>query len=715
MPQPPNASLRRHLRLAAASPSSPLTRRATGVSRLPQPEATRWPPQPFRPSRSTQCLSCFLPATCSPDCSSQPTGSLSPSALLTRGRGRTAYCHGQQMDRSCVSLIFHHNGAFSKHGALTYEGGKVSIIRDVDKDLMSYFHVVDLAQNLGFKDGDILYYAIPGRPLEYGIDLLKDDASVNEMMKYANETNFLEIYVQHNQNAVGSNPTIGEAIHRDKTAERGVLVLCHEMRRRRLNILITLHVLLLRWLALIRRHQYRMVREPCRFDPASRSKKLNDMIYESDILCVEQLRMDRRCFWTLCSLVTEIGGLRATRNVTVEEMVAMFLHVLAYDEKSRSMRTDYQRSQETISRHFNNVLAAVLKLWRVLLKSAQPIPENCKDERWKWFKNCLDALWRPNGLKVPRDQNKKVDGKKRLKQKRRDKRHWTAEEEKILVDILYEMNDSGWKVDTGHKSGYHLYIEKELAKKLPNAQIKADPHIQSKVKTLKKQLSWILDIQQYGSGFGWDDDRKMVVGDKEAFMEWAKSRNGAAALYLKPFPNYDKLCEIYASDLAKGSAAKGPGEHMDSNGDHSTINLNEVPKDAEDSHSQATHPPLNLSGGPKPGGRKRFLHEDELWEAPFRSVSNSLQCLVEVEKQNAAVMTDIKTALMLEVEMQKQIEAQRGQLFAALSVLPGFTEDEIIKAACTIAKDVPTLGLFFNTPDDKKCAFVRHVIATSES
>lgn len=168
--------------------------------------------------------------------------------------------------------------------------------------------------------------------------------------------------------------------------KRAILVLCNDMRRRRLNILIMLHALLLHWMAWIRKHQYRMVKEPCRFDPASRSKNLNDMIYESDILCVQNLRMDRRCFWILCSLVKDIGGLRATRNVSVEEMVAMFLHILAYDEKSRSMRKDYQRSIETISRHFNNVLAAVLKLWRVLLRSPQPIPENCKDERWKWFK-----------------------------------------------------------------------------------------------------------------------------------------------------------------------------------------------------------------------------------------------------------------------------------------------------------------------------------------
>uniref|UniRef100_A0A0A9AAN5 PB1-like domain-containing protein n=1 Tax=Arundo donax TaxID=35708 RepID=A0A0A9AAN5_ARUDO len=71
------------------------------------------------------------------------------------------------MDARCVSIIFHHSGAFSKEGDLTYEGGQISIIRDVDKDLMSYFHVVELAKKVGYKDGDSLYYLIPGRSKKF--------------------------------------------------------------------------------------------------------------------------------------------------------------------------------------------------------------------------------------------------------------------------------------------------------------------------------------------------------------------------------------------------------------------------------------------------------------------------------------------------------------------------------------------------------------------
>ena len=107
-------------------------------------------------------------------------------------------------------------------------------------------------------------------------------------------------------------------------------------------------------------------------------------------------------------------------------------------------------------------------------------------------------------------------------QTKRERRIWSAEEESLLVDLLYEMNHTGWKVDTGHKSGYLTYIEKEISKKIPNSDLKADPHIKSKVKIMKKQMTLILEIQRNASGFAWDDVNKMVTGDKEIFMGWAK-------------------------------------------------------------------------------------------------------------------------------------------------------------------------------------------------
>lgn len=150
-----------------------------------------------------------------------------------------------------------------------------------------------------------------------------------------------------------------------------------------MKILITLNLLAHILMILIRRRQCRIVRvrEPSWYDPISQSQTLNNTIGVSDTECINQVRMGRRCFRVLCYLVRDIGGLRDTRNMKVEEMVAMFLHILGHDEKNRAIHLGFQRSPETISRNFHKVLSSVLKLWRVLLKKAQPIPANCTDER----------------------------------------------------------------------------------------------------------------------------------------------------------------------------------------------------------------------------------------------------------------------------------------------------------------------------------------------
>ncbi|WRX26273.1 Harbinger transposase-derived nuclease domain - like 7 [Theobroma cacao] len=60
-----------------------------------------------------------------------------------------------------------------------------------------------------------------------------------------------------------------------------------------------------------------------------------------------------------------IGGLKSTKNMLVDEQVAIFLHIIAHH---------------------------VLKLQEHLFRKPEPIPTNSTDNRWKWFKNYLGAL-----------------------------------------------------------------------------------------------------------------------------------------------------------------------------------------------------------------------------------------------------------------------------------------------------------------------------------
>ncbi|GAB4855591.1 hypothetical protein Ancab_039775 [Ancistrocladus abbreviatus] len=123
-----------------------------------------------------------------------------------------------------------------------------------------------------------------------------------------------------------------------------------------------------------------------------RAEILDRLIRESDVSCRNELRMNRYTFNVLCEMLRDIGELSGTRNMSIEEIVAMFLCTLAHHKKNRSIGQYFIRSGESVSWQFNLYLKVVLKLHQHLLKRPTPISDDCEDERWKYFKNCLGAL-----------------------------------------------------------------------------------------------------------------------------------------------------------------------------------------------------------------------------------------------------------------------------------------------------------------------------------
>lgn len=138
----------------------------------------------------------------------------------------------------------------------------------------------------------------------------------------------------------------------------------------------------------VERHyrKYLLKNEPEANRDSIRHDNLRRLIYGSDLACVENLRMDRYTFNKLCSMLRTTGKLKDSKNMSVDEMVAMFLHILAHHEKNRVIKFRFLRSGETISRCFNEVLNGVLRLSGNLLKSPEPVLDNSTDDRWKWFK-----------------------------------------------------------------------------------------------------------------------------------------------------------------------------------------------------------------------------------------------------------------------------------------------------------------------------------------
>ncbi|XP_010275329.1 PREDICTED: putative nuclease HARBI1 isoform X1 [Nelumbo nucifera] len=133
----------------------------------------------------------------------------------------------------------------------------------------------------------------------------------------------------------------------------------------------------------------------------------------SETYCMEQLHISKQSFLKLCTILCEKGGLVETKNVPVKEAVAMFLHILAQNLKYRLIKVTYCRSVETISRQFNRVLRAVMKLSKDFLRSYEPKLQGQEAEKWKWFEGCLGALGRTFiPLNVPLEDRSRYRNKK---------------------------------------------------------------------------------------------------------------------------------------------------------------------------------------------------------------------------------------------------------------------------------------------------------------
>jgi hypothetical protein len=117
-----------------------------------------------------------------------------------------------------------------------------------------------------------------------------------------------------------------------------------------------------------------------------RGEFLECLINRNDVICVNHLRVDIRSFRILCCLLRNEGKLKEDGLVCIEEQVAIFLHIIAHHSKNRVIKLLFKRSGKTVSRYFNLVLNAILRLHEILLKALEPVLEDCLDERWKLFK-----------------------------------------------------------------------------------------------------------------------------------------------------------------------------------------------------------------------------------------------------------------------------------------------------------------------------------------
>ena len=68
--------------------------------------------------------------------------------------------------------------------------------------------------------------------------------------------------------------------------------------------------------------------------------------FRDELSCFDQLRMDKSTFHKLCDLLKNHGGLKVSRNIFVEQRVAIFLNILGHDQNQRLIVRCLRRSKD---------------------------------------------------------------------------------------------------------------------------------------------------------------------------------------------------------------------------------------------------------------------------------------------------------------------------------------------------------------------------------
>ncbi|KAL2940676.1 50S ribosomal protein L3 [Bienertia sinuspersici] len=251
----------------------------------------------------------------------------------------------------------------------------------------------------------------------------------------------------------------------------------------------------------------------------------------------------------------------------------------------------------------------------------------------------------------------------------RNKRFWTKEEDKVLVEALSELAvDPHWRCEAGFRNGYMTRLEEDIGKALPGCGLKATPHIDSRLKTLSTKFRAIAQMLTT-SGFAWVDERKMI------------SVNRAV---------YDEFCKDYAT----GKPAEGFVEAV-----------NNLQKDApaqvlidssDDDVVMVALVPLKLN-------------ELASLQAFMKDMNAHLSTMA-----NVMARTDDSEQRADEREKKKMVEKSEQVLEELLSLnLEGVTPSQIFQVANILTAQPNKLMIFSKCPDALKGSYVKSLLGES--
>lgn len=130
-------------------------------------------------------------------------------------------------------------------------------------------------------------------------------------------------------------------------------------------------------------------------------KFVDDVLNGTNERCIDNFRMDKHVFYKLCDILQAKGLLRHTNRIKIEEQLGIFMFIVGHNLRTRAVQELFKYSGETISRHFNNVLNAIIAISLDFFQSpSSEIPPEIRDDPrfYPYFMDCVGAV---NGMHFP--------------------------------------------------------------------------------------------------------------------------------------------------------------------------------------------------------------------------------------------------------------------------------------------------------------------------
>ena len=102
-----------------------------------------------------------------------------------------------------------------------------------------------------------------------------------------------------------------------------------------------------------------MYKQPCMTSPQTGEVWMNEILNGNPIRCVNAFRMHPTVFNNLCGELESKYGLKSSDKMSIVEKLGVFIYILAVGVSNRDVGERFQRSGETISRAFHEVLEAI--------------------------------------------------------------------------------------------------------------------------------------------------------------------------------------------------------------------------------------------------------------------------------------------------------------------------------------------------------------------